>query len=122
MLLLRLLLHCTAGVAFVVGSSDATLRLRPLSPALGFEVSGPVVEAVRSGRARALLRRAFAASHGLLVFRGLESWQKEDMLALSGIFGLVEHGDVFRQAADLGRKALRGPGSASSTGGGEKPK
>ena len=93
MLLLRLLLHCTAGVAFV-GSSDVTLRLRPLSPALGFEVSGPVVEAVRSGRARALLRRAFAASHGLLVFRELEGWQKEDMLALSGIFGLVEHGDV----------------------------
>jgi len=70
------------------------LRLRPLSPALGFEVTGPVVEALRSGRAREVLRRAFAASHGLLVFRGLESWQKEDMLALSGIFGLVEHGDV----------------------------
>ena len=68
-----------------------TINLRPLSRAMGFEVEIDAAELkLISPTVASELRCAFAASRGLLLFRGLDEWTRADMLALSSVFGEVE--------------------------------
>ncbi|KAJ1451765.1 hypothetical protein M885DRAFT_529042 [Pelagophyceae sp. CCMP2097] len=64
----------------------AGLKFKPLGGALGLEVFG-ALDVTRDADA---LRCAFAASRGLLIFRGLLNFNKDDMVALSAVFGSVE--------------------------------
>jgi alpha-ketoglutarate-dependent taurine dioxygenase len=68
-----------------------TINLRPLSRAMGFEVEiDPADLKSLTPTVASELRCAFAASRGLLLFRGLDEWTRDDMLALSSVFGEVE--------------------------------
>eukprot|EP00966_Prymnesium_polylepis_P137568 3179264-Prymnesium_polylepis.1 len=69
-----------------------SLRLTPLDASFGLEIHGLTAAALHAepAAARALLRRALAASKGLLLFRDLRGWKREDMVALSEAFGTVE--------------------------------
>ena len=68
-----------------------TFSLALLAPSFGMEVRGLDMIALHSDpEVVRALRRAFAASKGLLLFRNLEGWRREDMVALSAVFGTVE--------------------------------
>ena len=56
----------------------------------GFMVHGLTPVALASEENQRELRLAFAASRGLMLFPGLWTWSREDMILLSSVFGNIE--------------------------------
>ena len=56
----------------------------------GFMVHGLTPAALASEENQRELRLAFAASRGLMLFPGLWTWSREDMILLSSVFGNIE--------------------------------
>ena len=70
--------------------SETSLTFFPLTPNFGLEVQGFSAQNLGDPLLSGLLRSAFVASKGLLLFRELDGWRREDMVALSAVFGDVE--------------------------------
>ena len=81
---------CPSPLEADVDGAAPALEFRPLGPALGLEVVGLRRRDIGRDETSRALRRAFAASRGLLLVRGLEGLAKDEMVALASTFGAVE--------------------------------